>query len=229
MTKKWITAAVLLSSLCGLLLQGCSRPANTMNAAQSSAPVSGDSSAPSESASSFASSAAAPTSSADQKDGPEKAVLEAYNSSLDSKEKVPAIIKQLDGLDWGRLDKVTSEPGKSLEIIEYLAKNDKDIPIEQYSLLFQAVQGLDGALAESYSAMAGDLYTQHQKAAVKAISEITDQAKQKQIISLLAYALSYKDINQEKKSVQAALKANDLDEQEQAVLAALLDNLDHPY
>jgi hypothetical protein len=225
------STAVLLITLCSLPLQGCSQNFASKDALQQpSIPVSTPDADPAHPSASMpeSDSAAASDPDADSSAAPEKTLLQIYNGNLQVEEKVPALVELLGGLDWDNLDEI-SGAGKSLEIIEYLSINKNCIAPEQYPLLFQATEGLDGASAESYSALVGELYYNNKEDVVRMIAKMNDQAKQQQVIGHTAYFLTYKDIDQEKRSLQTWLDSGKLNAEEELVVTALLDSLNHPY
>ncbi|MFM9277529.1 hypothetical protein [Paenibacillus jiagnxiensis] len=225
------STAVLLITLCSLPLQGCSQNFVSKDASQQpSTSVSTSAADPAHPSASMpeSDSAAAPDTDADSSAEPEKTLLQIYNGNLQDEEKVPALADLLGGLDWHKLNEASGS-GKSLEIIEYLSKNQDYITPEQYPLLFQATEGLDGASAESYSALVGELYYKNKEEIVRTIAVMNDQSKQQQIIGHIAYYLTYKDIDQEKRSLQTWLNSGKLEAEEELVVTALLDRLNHPY
>lgn len=223
--------AVLLIALSSLSLQGCSQNSAARDASQqSSVSVSTSDADPDHASASIPDSDCAISSDtdADSSAEPEKKLLQTYDGNLHNKEKVPALVRLLGGLDWNKLNK-GSGSGKSLEIIEYLYKNRNYIAPEQYPLLFQATEGLDGASAESYSALVGELFYKNKEDVVRTIAEMNDHAEQQQIIGHIAYYLTYKDIDLEKRSLQTWLDSGKLDAEEKSVVTALLYSLNHPY
>ncbi|MFB5675219.1 hypothetical protein [Paenibacillus terreus] len=226
-----LSTAVLLMALCSLPLQGCSQNSASKDASQQpSISISTSDADPAHSSAPTpeSDSAAATDTGADSSPEPEKTLLQIYNGNLQDEEKVPALVDLLGGLDWHKLNEA-SESGKSLEIIEYLGKNKNYITPEQYPLLFQATEGLDGASTESYSALVGELYYKNKEDVVRTIAQMNDQAKQQQIIGPIAYYLTYKDIDQEKRSLQTRLDSGKLEAEEELIVTALLDRLNHPY
>ena len=225
------STAVLLITFCSLPLQGCSQNfASKDTSQQPFTPVSTSDADPAHPAASIpeSDSAAASDNDADPSNEPKKTLLQIYNGNLPDEEKVPALVDLLGGLDWNKLNEASGS-GRSLEIIEYLSKNKDYITLEQYPLLFQATEGLDGASAESYSALVGELYYKNKEEVVRMIAEMNDQAKQRQVIGPIAYYLTYKDIDQEKRSLQTRLDSGKLEAEEELVVTALLDRLNQPY
>lgn len=225
-------ALILTAALCLAALSGCSSNGkNAAGASSSSASSAVNSSSGNEVPSSPVSASSGGVSQ-DDKEGlsPEEQLAAGYNQDIDDQQKVNELLSCIADVDFGKLKQVEGMDGqKAEELLGYLYNHRQIISTGQYEALFRATNGLDGALAESYAALAADLYKQHPDEVIQTLTGMTGQAQKLEVIHHIAYGLSYQETAPYKEDVQDRLDQQGISESETDVLKALLEALNNPY
>ena len=178
--------------------------------------------------------AEAPTSSSE----PATTTVIDYNSTAESvfslykgedmstEDKVTNILAQLEGMDWTEYNRLSN--GKTLETLELLYTHRSLIKPEHYRSLFLATTNLDGASAEQYAAIVGELFTKDMEGVVQTLADLSDDANRQSVISSIAYQLGYQDVSQVKQKLDQWQTKKELDDPEKNVITSLIAALNHP-
>lgn len=145
---------------------------------------------------------------------------------MSTKNKVTNILAQLEGMDWTEYNRLSN--GKTLETLELLYTHRSLIKPEHYRSLFLATTNLDGASAEQYAAIAGELFTKDMEGVVQTLADLSDDANRQSVISSIAYQLGYQDVSQVKQKLDQWQTKKELDDPEKNVIASLIAALNHP-
>ncbi|WP_322398524.1 hypothetical protein, partial [Clostridium perfringens] len=99
---------------------------------------------------------------------------------------------------------------------------------EHYRSLFLATTNLDGASAEQYAAIAGELFTKDTEGVVQALADLSDDANRQSVISSIAYHLGYQDVSQVKQELEQWQTNKGLGDPDKKVIASLIAALNNP-
>ncbi|MBT2761202.1 hypothetical protein [Paenibacillus sp. ISL-20] len=178
--------------------------------------------------------AEAPTSSSE----PATTAVIDYNSTAESvfslykgedmstEDKVTNMLDQLEGIDWTEYNRLSN--GQTLATLELLYTHRSLIKPEHYRSLFLATTNLDGASAEQYAAIAGELFTQDTEGVVHALADLSDDANRQSVISSIAYHLGYQDVSQVKQELEQWQTNKGLGDPEKNVITSLIAALNNP-
>ncbi|MGO4787165.1 hypothetical protein AB4124_07020 [Paenibacillus sp. 2KB_20] len=178
--------------------------------------------------------AEAPTSSSEpattaviDHNSPAENVFSLYKEEdMSTEDKVTNMLAQLEGIDWTEYNRLSN--GKTLATLELLYTHRSLIKPEHYRSLFLATTNLDGASAEQYAAIAGELFTQDTEGVVQALADLSDDANRQSVISSIAYHLGYQDVSQVKQELEQWQSNKGLDDPEKNVIASLIAALNNP-
>ncbi|OME93704.1 MULTISPECIES: hypothetical protein [Paenibacillus] len=178
--------------------------------------------------------AEAPTSSSEpattaviDHNSPAENVFSLYKGEdMSTENKVTNMLAQLEGIDWAEYNRLSNS--QTLATLELLYTHRSLIKPEHYRSLFLATTNLDGASAEQYAAIAGDLFTQDTEGMVQALADLSDDANRQSVISSIAYHLGYQDVSQVKLELEQWQTNKGLDDPEKNVIASLIAALNNP-
>ncbi|MGG4094039.1 hypothetical protein [Paenibacillus lautus] len=178
--------------------------------------------------------AEAPTSSSEpatttviDHNSPAENVFSLYKGEdMSTENKVTNMLAQLEGMDWAEYNRLSNS--QTLATLELLYTHRSLIKPEHYRSLFLATTNLDGASAEQYAAIAGDLFTQDTEGMVQALADLSDDANRQSVISSIAYHLGYQDVSQVKQELEQWQTNKGLDDPEKNVIASLIAALNNP-
>jgi hypothetical protein len=145
---------------------------------------------------------------------------------MSTEDKVTNILAQLEGMDWTEYNRLSN--GKTLETLELLYTHRSLIKPEHYRSLFLATTNLDGASAEQYAAIVGELFTKDMEGVVQTLADLSDDANRQSVISSIAYQLGYQDVSQVKQELDQWQTKKALNDHEKNVIASLIAALNHP-
>ncbi|WP_098741653.1 hypothetical protein [Paenibacillus sp. EZ-K15] len=178
--------------------------------------------------------AEAPTSSSE----PATTAVIDYNSTaenifslykeedMSTEDKVTNMLAQLEGIDWTEYNRLSN--GQTLATLELLYTHRSLIKPEHYRSLFLATTNLDGASAEQYAAIAGELFTQDTEGVVQALADLSDDANRQSVISSIAYHLGYQDVSQVRQELEQWQTNKGLGDPEKNVITSLIAALNNP-
>ena len=178
--------------------------------------------------------AEAPTSSSE----PATTAVIDYNSTaenvfslykgedMSTEDKVKNMLAQLEGIDWTEYNRLSN--GQTLATLELLYTHRSLIKPEHYRSLFLATTNLDGASAEQYAAIAGELFTQDTEGVVQALADLSDDANRQSVISSIAYHLGYQDVSQVKQELEQWQTNKGQGDPEKNVISSLIAALNNP-
>ncbi|MGV2805106.1 hypothetical protein GNF85_15900, partial [Clostridium perfringens] len=175
--------------------------------------------------------AEAPTSSSEpattaviDHNSPAENVFSLYKGEdMSTENKVTNMLAQLEGIDWAEYNRLSNS--QTLATLELLYTYRSLITPEHYRSLFLATTNLDGASAEQYAAIAGELFTKDTEGVVQALADLSDDANRQSVISSIAYHLGYQDVSQVKQELEQWQTNKGLDDREKNVIASLIDAL----
>ncbi|MGG3309813.1 hypothetical protein ABER23_20595 [Paenibacillus lautus] len=178
--------------------------------------------------------AEAPTSSSEpattaviDHNSPAENVFSLYKGEdMSTENKVTNMLAQLEGIDWAEYNRLSNS--QTLATLELLYTHRSLIKPEHYRSLFLATTNLDGASAEQYAAIAGDLFTQDTEGMVQALADLSDDANRQSVISSIAYHLGYQDGSQVKQELEQWQTNKGLGDPEKKVIASLIAALNNP-
>ncbi len=145
---------------------------------------------------------------------------------MSTEDKVTNMLAQLEGMDWTEYNRLSD--GKTLETLELLYAHRPLIKPEHYRSLFLATTNLDGASAEQYAAIAGELFTRDTEGVVRALADLSDNDTRQSVISSIAYHLGYQDVTQVKQELEQWQTNKELDDPEKNVITSLVAALNNP-
>ncbi|MBU5347673.1 hypothetical protein [Paenibacillus lautus] len=145
---------------------------------------------------------------------------------MSTEDKVTNMLAQFEGMDWTEYNRLSN--GKTLETLELLYTHRSLIEPEHYRSLFMATTNLDGASAEQYAAIAGELFTRDTKGVVRALADLSDNDIRQSVISNIAYHLGYQNVTQVKQELEQWQTNKELDDPEKNVIASLIAALNNP-
>ncbi|MCV4233977.1 hypothetical protein OHJ21_22695 [Virgibacillus sp. LDC1] len=145
---------------------------------------------------------------------------------MSTEDKVTNMLARLEGMDWTEYNRLSN--GKTLETLELLYTHRSLIKPEHYRSLFMATTNLDGASAEQYAAIAGELFTKDMEGVVQTLADLSDDANRQSVISSIAYQLGYQDVSQVKQKLDQWQTEKELDDPEKNVIASLISAINHP-
>lgn len=178
--------------------------------------------------------AEAPTSSSEpattaviDHNSPAENVFSLYKGEdMSTQDKVTNMLAQLEGIDWTEYNRLSN--GQTLATLELLYTHRSLIKPEHYRSLFLATTNLDGASAEQYAAISGELFTKDTEGVVQALADLSDDANRQSVISSIAYHLGYQDVSQVKQELEQWQTNKGLDDPEKNVIASLIAALNNP-
>lgn len=169
----------------------------------------------------------AATSAVTNLESPAERVLSLYEGEdMSTEDKATNMLAHLEDMDWTEYNRLSN--GKTLETLELLYTHRSLIQPEHYTSLFLATTNLDGASAEQYAAIVGELFTKDRKGVVQALADLGDEADRQSVISSIAYHLGYQDVAQVKQEVRQWQTNKVLHDAEKDVIASLIAALDNP-
>ncbi|KXG75533.1 hypothetical protein [Thermotalea metallivorans] len=113
----------------------------------------------------------------------------------DNKTLILSIIKDIN---WSTYESLYSNA--SFDLLNWLGSISYENERDMISIL-QAVDGLDGAMAEEYASIVGQIFLKDKNRFIKCLSKIPE-TKMKTVNKFVAYYCSYKDINQIRIEIQ---------------------------
>jgi hypothetical protein len=116
----------------------------------------------------------------------------SITQEINVEEKINDILTLIANVDWHTYNEKSGE--KSMELIDLLNHNIIYIQPADFPNLILGTKGLDGAWSESYAAIVGQLFMRDQVDFIRALADTADLNQKKQVISLIAYNLSYQDV-----------------------------------
>lgn len=169
----------------------------------------------------------AATSAVTNLESPAERVLSLYEGEdMSTEDKATNMLAHLEDMDWTEYNRLSN--GKTLETLELLYTHRSLIQPEHYASLFLATTNLDGASAEQYAAIVGELFTKDREGVVQALADLGDEADRQSVISSIAYHLGYQDVAQVKQEVRQWQTNKVLHDAEKDVIASLIAALDNP-
>ncbi|EGG34469.1 hypothetical protein [Paenibacillus sp. HGF5] len=167
------------------------------------------------------------TSAVTDHESPEERVLSLYEGEdMSAEDKATNMLAHVEGMDWMEYNRLSN--GKALETLELLYTHHSLIQPEHYTSLFLATVNLDGASAEQYAAIVGELFTKDREGVMQALADMGDEASRQSVISSIAYHLGYQDVAQVKQEVQQWQTNKVLNDAEKDVIASLIAAIDNP-
>ncbi|ETT59894.1 hypothetical protein MHI43_02610 [Paenibacillus sp. FSL H8-0457] len=167
------------------------------------------------------------TSAVTDHESPAERVLSLYEGEdMSAEDKATNMLAHLEGMDWTEYNRLSS--GKTLETLELLYTHRSLIQPEHYASLFLATTNLDGASAEQYAAIVGELFAKDREGVVQALADLGDEASRQSVISSIAYHLGYQDVAQVKQEIHQWQTNKVLHDAEKDVIASLIAALDNP-
>lgn len=145
---------------------------------------------------------------------------------MSTEDKVTNMLAQLEGIDWTEYNRLSN--GQTLATLELLYTHRSLIKPEHYRSLFLATTNLDGASAEQYAAIAGELFTQDTEGVVQALADLSDDANRQSVISSIAYHLGYQDVSQVRQELEQWQTNKGLGDPEKNVITSLIAALNNP-
>ncbi|GIP05835.1 hypothetical protein J28TS4_42420 [Paenibacillus lautus] len=169
----------------------------------------------------------AATSAVTDHESPAERVLSLFEGEdMSAEDKATNMLAHLEGMDWKEYNRLSS--GKTLKTLELLYTHRSLIQPEHYTSLFLATTNLDGASAEQYAAIVGELFTKDREGVVQALADLGDEASKQSVISSIAYHLGYQDVAQVKQEIHQWQTNKVLHDAEKDVIASLIAALDNP-
>ncbi|PCL92570.1 hypothetical protein [Paenibacillus lautus] len=167
------------------------------------------------------------TSAVTDHESPAERILSLFEGEdMSAEDKATNMLAHLEGMDWTEYNRLSS--GKTLETLELLYTHRSLIQTEHYTSLFLATTNLDGASAEQYAAIVGELFTKDREGVVQALADLGDEASKQSVISSIAYHLGYQDVAQVKQEIHQWQTNKVLRDAEKDVIASLIAALDNP-
>lgn len=124
----------------------------------------------------------------DPKYDEEKRVYELFNQEVINKEDEKEIIRLLSDIDWIEYYRLTDGDLKLMEWILQLEITESDDVLQ----LLNATNGLDGAMADTYSSIMGNLLEKNMETFISCMTQL-NEAKAEIVYNLIGYDLSYDD------------------------------------
>lgn len=119
----------------------------------------------------------------------EENLISVFNkSTLAGKSRVH-FFEQLEGIDWSRLNKIDSKT--TFEVLDWLYSTSDYSELEISSIM-GAYRGLDGAMAETYSALIANIFVKNELDFVKML-KTKSETNQKIVCTQIAYGCTYKN------------------------------------
>jgi len=153
--------------------------------------------------------------------------LFAVAKEINDEQKVKEIMAVIADVDWRAYNELSGQ--RAFELIEYLQRNSHLIHNEDFPGVLLATNGLDGALTESFAIIVGNLFTRERDLIIKDLAAMTDILQKTQVISLIAYNLSYQDVDPVIKELKQLEQDQQHSDAEKEVIAALITELNNPY
>jgi hypothetical protein len=119
----------------------------------------------------------------------EENLISVFNKNTLSGKSRVHFFEQLDGIDWSRLNKIDSKT--TFEILDWLYSTSDYSELEISSIM-GAYRGLDGAMAETYSALIANIFAKNELDFVK-ILKTKSETNQIIVCTQIAYGCSYKN------------------------------------
>lgn len=119
----------------------------------------------------------------------EEKLLRVFSKTLLAGENRTKFFELLDGIDWSNLNKVDSKT--TFEILDWLYSKTDYSELEILSIM-GAYRGLDGAMAEKYSALIANIFVINELDFVKMLKTKSDP-NQKIVCMQIAYGCTYKN------------------------------------
>lgn len=158
----------------------------------------------------------------------EENLLTIFNSKLEDQEKVGELVKNLEGVDFSKLN--NGQENNGINIMDYLVKHSDKITPDNYNGLFLASNNqFDGVLSESYASIVGQVFMKDKEAVIITLASMENEATQKQVISSIGYNLSYVEYTKIKKELDEFKESTPLGEKEKSIVDQILKKVENPY
>lgn len=151
----------------------------------------------------------------------ENTIYNTLTSNETDENKIKKIFGNIYLLDWSIYSSVSSN--NSMELLSFLERNFTNSDESGKINFFKATTKLDGAYAERYSSIVGDLFVKDKRSTINLISKL-DTSKQKEIVDYILFNFSDKDKLIIKNDVNQ-LKELDIEPNERKVINLILAEL----
>jgi hypothetical protein len=164
----------------------------------------------------------------------ETTIYNIFQGDEEDKVKAEKILDQIDQIDWTVFwtisdDFSPDDPPPTFQLLDFLKEFmfDSDIDMDKKVNFFKATKHLDGAYAEQYCSVVGDLFLQDKKGTISLISQI-DPSKYEEMIGFILYRLAYTFSDEELDKIQdqvEELKKSDITDSEKRVIDIFLNKM----
>lgn len=167
------------------------------------------------------------STSSSQVNTPEQTVHLLITNHPNSTQNVQQIIELLPKLNWSTYAQINQVPAD--EVWGYLYDHLDLITKNDYPSIIQASSNVDGAIAETYASIVGNLFQNNRQDFVQLLAEIDNPNLQQSVLSKIAFDLSSNHLEAHKQQMIQWQKEHSLPSQENQLIDDLLEKLDHPY
>ena len=152
---------------------------------------------------------------------PEQRIVSLYKGDATSDANASEIIRLLPSIDWRVYDKASK--GGSFDLLTWLY-NRNLTDVNEIACVLGAIKGLDGALTEQHSNIAGKTFSNAPLSFVKALATLPRQQID-DVTFRLAYYASYDDPSRFRALAEALLEKPDLTARARELVANLVTSL----
>jgi len=153
---------------------------------------------------------------------PEHYVFSLFKGADTSAANRDRIIETLPGIDWRQYDKASG--GRAMDLLQWLyglrTQDPRHVPY-----LLEATTGLDGAWAETYAGIVGQLFDDHQAVFLRVLGDLPSE-RAGEVARLLVYHESYGDLAAFRKELEGLAASGGFQGGELAAIGAILAALD---
>ena len=137
--------------------------------------------------------AASKALSSAQTAGAEQRAYALFSDKNSRNENAGKLLPLLPEIDWAEYEKVSG--GRAVDLLQWVSSLKTDSP-EDISLILNSTKNLDGAYAEQYSDLVGNLFISHQANFIKALAQLPEEKRSEVDGYVSNYCSSLADENQ---------------------------------
>jgi len=117
--------------------------------------------------------------------------------------KVNKILDQIHRIDWSVYESISGN--HAFELLDFLSQYISDSDMDRKLNFFKATKHLDGAYAEKYASIMGDLFLQDSKSTINIISKL-EPKKYEEMIDYILYDFATEDYNNLREHIKPLMK-----------------------
>lgn len=148
-------------------------------------------------------------------------ILNTFMANETDEIKAKRILENIHLIDWSIYESISGN--KAYELLCFLHKNMSNSDADMKLNFFRATKNLDGAYAEMYSAIVGDLFEQDNKSTINIISKI-DPIKYEEMINYILQNFTKKDFENIRNNLEKLTKL-DLTDNEKKIINMMIEKL----